>query len=121
VLNLVGKNKKTVIYYKDLIKMVLNIAQDNETIGKTVICGTEVLTINEINRILISKNKKKVFMIRIPTVITSIAIKLCCFSKLKKIRRKIIALIQNNEFDINESKRYITEYKRFEEFQNDSK
>ena len=111
-----GKNNKTVIYYKDLIKMVINIAKDIETIGKTFICGTECLTINEINRILIKQSKKAILKIKIPKFITNILVNICCFSKLKIIKRKIKALTQNNEFNIESSIKYIDEYTKFEEY-----
>lgn len=109
-----GKNKKTVIYYKDLIKMVIEIANNNEYIGKTVICGTEVLTINEINNILIKKYNKKVLKIYIPQWIAKIFEKICSISILKKIRRKVMALTQNNEFEIEKK---LEEYTKFEEYE----
>ncbi len=112
-----GKNKKTVIYYKDLIKMVINISEDYSTIGKTIICGTEVLELNQINNILKKKTNKKVVTIIIPTIITKLLIKICSILRLKKIKRKIIALIQNNEFDISMKYKYIGQYKKFEEFE----
>lgn len=104
-----GENKKTVIYYKDLIRMVMQIAEDNSKIGKTVICGTEVLSINEINKILIQKAGKKVFKLTVPTTIAKLIIKLCSFAVLKKIKRKVMALMQNNEFEIeNKLENYMT-------------
>lgn len=109
-----GKNKKTIIYYKDLIKMVIDIANDEKYIGKTIICGTEILTINKINKILIKKYKKRVIMIKVPTFITNFLIKICCYSKLKKIKRKMLALIQNNEFSINNT---LENYTKFEEYE----
>lgn len=109
-----GKNKKTVIYYKDLIKMVTRIAYDDSTIGKTIICGTEVLTINEINDILIRKNKKKVLKIIIPSFIAKFAIKVCSVSFLKKIKRKFMALMQNNEIETNYT---LENHVTFEEFE----
>lgn len=114
-----GKNKKTVIYYKDLITMVVNIGEDKETVGKTIICGTETITVKEINSILIKKFKKRVLKIVIPTVISKIIAKICCFSIFKKIRRRIVALMQNNEFDLSQSSKYISNSKKFEEFQNE--
>jgi nucleoside-diphosphate-sugar epimerase len=115
-----GKNRKTVIYYKDLIKMVINISEDSSTIGKTIICGTEVLELNQINNILKKRTNKKVVTIIIPTIIYKLLIKIFNVSVLKKIRRKIMALTQNNEFDISMKYKYISEYKKFEEFENEN-
>ncbi len=109
-----GNNKKTVIYYRDLIKMVIEIAQNNAMIGKTVICGTEVLTLNEINDILIKSSAKRVIKITIPMWLTNITIKLCSISILKKIKRKIIALTQNNEFEIENNLNSYTKFKEYE-------
>lgn len=109
-----GKNKKTVIYYKDLITTVINIAENKENLGKTIICGTEILTINEINNTLIKKNGKRVFKIIIPKVFANLLVKICCFGKLKKIRRKIIALMQNNEFEINNQLKNYTKFVEYE-------
>lgn len=109
-----GKNKKTVIYYKDLIKMVIKIANDDKYIGKTVICGTEVLSINEINNILVKKYKKKVLRIYIPQFIAKIVEKICSISILKKIKRKVMALTQSNDFEIE---KILEEYTKFEEYE----
>ena len=109
-----GENKKTVIYYKDLIKMVIKIAYDKKTIGKTIICGTEVLSINKINDILIRKKQKKVFKIVIPAWLANFTIKICSFSFLKKIKRKLMALMQNNEIESNYS---IDSYTKFEHYE----
>ena len=109
-----GNNKKTVIYYKDLIKMVIKIANDANYIGKTVICGTEILTINEINDILIKKYNKKVLKIYIPQCLSIFIKKICSISILKKIKRKIMALTQNNEFKIENM---LENYTKFEEYE----
>ena len=109
-----GENKKTVIYYKDLITMVIKIAEDESQIGKTVICGTEVLTLNEINKILIKSSNKKVLKIYIPQWLANFAKTVCCFSVLKKIRRKIMALTQNNELEINNQ---LENYTKFEDYE----
>ena len=94
--------------------MAIKIAEDRAMIGKTVICGTEVLTLNDINDILIRRNKKKVIRITIPMWLTKIAIRLCSFSVLKKIKRKMMALIQNNEFEIENT---LNKYTKFEEYE----
>lgn len=109
-----GNNKKTVIYYKDLITMVIQITNDDKTIGKTIICGTEVLTINKINEILTKKVNKRIFKIYIPRVLTKFIIKICSFSVLKKIKRKVMALTQSNEFKIEYK---INEYTKFEDYE----
>ena len=114
-----GENKKTVIYYKDLIKMVINISEDNNAIGKTFICGTEVLTINKINDILQKKTNKMCLKIYIPEWLFKFIKKICLILRLKKIERKIIALTQNNEFDIGVRDKYLDKYKKFEEFENE--
>lgn len=53
-------------------------------------------------------------MIKVPTFITNFLIKICCYSKLKKIKRKMLALIQNNEFSINNT---LENYTKFEEYE----
>lgn len=109
-----GENKKTVIYYKDLIQMAINIAEDATKIGQTIICGTEVLTINEINQILIEKVGKRVLKITVPAWIARMIIKCCSISILKKIRRKVMALMQNNEIKIDIMLKEYTKFKQYE-------
>jgi len=109
-----GKNKKTVIYYKDLIRMVIKIAEQKNYIGKTVICGTEVLNINEINNILIKKYNKKVIKLYIPQFMAEVIEKICSISILKKIKRKIMALTQSNEFELEN---ILESYTKFEEYE----
>lgn len=108
-----GKNKKTVIYYKDLIKIVLKISEDKSTIGKTIICGTEVLSVNEINEILIKKANKKILKIYIPQWLANFMQRICCFSILKKVKRKIVALTQNNEFEIESNLQNYTKFREY--------
>ena len=55
-----GNNKKTIIYYKDLINMTINIANDKNAIGKVIICGTESISLNNIIDILKNSSDKKV-------------------------------------------------------------
>lgn len=109
-----GKNKKTVIYYKDLVRMVIKIAKEKKYIGKTIICGTEVLQINEINNILIKKYNKKVIKLYIPQWIAEVIKKICSISILKKIKRKVMALTQNNDFEIEN---ILGNYTKFEEYE----
>ena len=112
------KNKKTIIYYKDLINMVLNISNDNSTIGKSIICGTEIITTKDIYSILIKKQNKKVIKINIPQLFTDMMIKISNVSILKKINKKIKALTENNEFDLSQCMKYmsnkITTFEKFE-------
>ena len=109
-----GENKKTVIYYKDLINMVIKISEDDSYIGKTVICGTEVLSINKINEILIKKLNKKVIKLKIPEKMSKVIIRICKIKKLSKIRRSILALMQNNEIDYSN---ILKEYTKFEQYE----
>ena len=108
-----GKNKKTVIYYKDLIRMVIEISKNNDNLGKTKICATEVLSINDINDILIKKSKKNVIKLHIPLFLAKCIIFICSVCKLKKIKRKITALIQNTEFEIE---KILSKYTSFKEY-----
>ena len=109
-----GENKKTVIYYKDLIKMVMQIANDETTIGKTIICGTEVLTLNQINGILIKKANRRVCKIYIPITLSKFIMRICNFFIFKKIKRKIMALTQNSEFKLVYK---IKKYTKFEDYE----
>lgn len=93
-----GNNKKTVVYYKDLIRMAIEISEKSELIGRTLICGTEVISVKDINNTLIEKRNKRTMIIRVPISLAKMISKLCCFSILKKIRRKISALTSNSEF-----------------------
>ena len=112
------ENRKTVIYYKDLIDMVIEIKNDPSTIGKSIICGTETITVKEIYNILIEKQNKKIINIKIPQNLINILTKFCNFSTLKKIGRKIVALTENSEFDLLQCEKYIKKntvtFKNFE-------
>ena len=112
------ENKKTIIYYKDLISMVIRIAKDNTTIGRSIICGTETLSVKEIYNILVKKQGRKVIRIKIPEFFTKLIIKICKFSILKKIGRKVKSLIENSEFDLKECEKYLENEKTtFESFE----
>ena len=112
------KNKKTVIYYKDLIRMTIEIAKDKSSIGKNIICGTETIEVNEIYKILEQKEHHNIIHIKIPTWMSILGIKVCCFSILKKIRRKIQALMANNEFDLSGCQKYLRgNFMSFETFE----
>lgn len=114
-----GNNKKTIIYYEDLIKATINIANDETTIGKTIICGSEVIDTRTINYILSKSSKRRVVNLRITTFLTKILLKVlgwCDFGVFKKIRRNIKVLSSNNEFDISYGKNFLSGYLRFKDF-----
>lgn len=102
-----GENKKTIIYYKDLIEMMQNIAEDEVNIGKTFICGTEIITYNEI---LDHFNKKnKVFKIQVPKFIAKILIFIGQNGNRKMINlaENIQTLIEDNIYEIESTLNYI--------------
>lgn len=114
-----GNNKKTIIYYKDLISMTINIANDNKAIGKTIICGTENINLNEILDTLKSSSNKKVITLKFGESLTRIMIKV--FNSIglgitKKIGRQISVLASNNEYSLEESKAYIEKYTEFRDY-----
>lgn len=114
-----GENKKTVIYYKDLIKMTINIAKDKNAIGKVIICGTENISVNDINCSLINRANRKVFKVRVNKGISNCGIKICLMLKLsifKKIARQITVLMNDNMYEIEECKKYIEEYTTFNKY-----
>lgn len=113
------KNKKTIIYYKDLINMVINISKDKSTMGKSIICGTETITLKEIYNIIIKKQNRKVININIPQFFTDIIIKISNISILKRINRKITSLTESNEFELSQCRKYISNDKitTFEKFE----
>lgn len=98
-----GNNKKTVIYYKDLIRGTIKIAEEERFIGERVIAGTEVLAIKNINDVL-KNNKMKVRTLVINKFITNLILKCLHISNnslLKKIYRNIFSLYRNNEYQID--------------------
>lgn len=111
-----GKNKKSVIYYKDLINMTLKIAKDSSLIGKTIICGTENLSVNEINQLLIDATDKKVLYLKVPhkfTHLIHVIVSKIPISPIKKINRQIIVLSSSNEFDIMPCQSYCSNFVSF--------
>lgn len=111
-----GENKKSVIYYKDLINMTLRIAKDDSLIGKTIICGTENLSINQINELLINASKKRVHYLKISqklTRLSGILLSKLSLSIVKKINRQITVLSTSNEFDIKPCKSYSDQFVSF--------
>ncbi|MBU3104467.1 NAD-dependent epimerase/dehydratase family protein [Clostridium gasigenes] len=116
-----GENKKTVIYYKDLIEMTINIAKDNNAIGKVIICGTENISVQDINKSLISRVNKRVLKIRINKWVSKFIIKvsnILGLSIFKKIGRQIKVLMNNNIYEIEGCKRYVDSYTTFYEYFN---
>ena len=114
-----GKNKKTVIYYKDLVSMTMQIANSSEAIGKRIICGTEHISINDINTVFRELGDKRKIKFDINESISNFCIKtfnLIGISLTKKIARQITVLKSNNIYDLNEAKKYIKSYKLFKEY-----
>lgn len=113
-----GKNKKSVIYYKDLIKMTLAIANNASFVGKKVICGTENLSVNEINKVLIEATDKKVIYLKVPQPITRLSNTILSkipVSAIKKINRQVTVLSTSNEFDISLNKLFSNNYTKFKD------
>lgn len=111
-----GKNKKSVIYYKDLVTMTLAIANDPSFIGKKIICGTENLSVNEINKVLIEAVDKKVIYLKVPQSITNLSniiLSRIPMSAIKNINRQITVLSTSNEFDISLNKLFGSNYTKF--------
>lgn len=114
-----GENKKTVIYYKDLIKMTINIAKDKDSIGKVIICGTENISVKDINNSLINKLDKKVLKIRLNKWVSNSLIKICNIlglSLFKKIGRQITVLMSDNIYEIKDCKKYIENHTTFNNY-----
>lgn len=114
-----GKNKKTIIYYKDLIDMTINIVNDEFTIGEVIICGSEVISYNEILDILIKSSKKKVRVIKLNNKLTEFVINILSFINInisKKIARQISVLKTNNEYIILNSNKYLNKFTKFEDY-----
>lgn len=112
-----GNNKKAVIYYEDLIKETISIAENKAMIGKKIIAGTEVLTINNINEVL-KNNVKKVRKIVINEDITKFILKILKNSKsrfTKKIYLSVLSLCRSNEYSTEEFRSLRKEYKSFKE------
>lgn len=109
-----GNNKKTVIYYEDLIKMTIKISEDKKAIGEYIIAGSESLSINEILKILNRDNKAKI--IKINNIITNIIINILQLFNLNKLVRQISVLKSNNNFDIKKSEVYLVKQKKFKEY-----
>ena len=114
-----GENKKTVIYYKDLISMTIEISQNIDTLGKVIICGSEIISYNHIINVLTKGINKRSIVIRFNEGFIKIIIWCCSFINLgiiKNIVRKIIVLYSNNEYKICSSKIYLKSFKKFEDY-----
>lgn len=114
-----GENKKTIIYYKDLISMTIEIAKDMDTLGKVIICGTESISYNNIIDILSKDLSKRVTVLKINNKFTRFIVESCNLLNLgitKKIGRQIIVLGSNNEYKINQVNNYIDEFTRFSQY-----
>lgn len=99
-----GENKKTIIYFKDLIEATINISEDENSIGKTIICGTENISLNKIIETFKKSSRKKVKVIKFGNSTSEFISKVLSIKLLKplnKIGRQIYVLKSNNEFEIN--------------------
>ncbi|MGL5416427.1 MAG: NAD-dependent epimerase/dehydratase family protein [Clostridium sp.] len=111
-----GENKKTIIYFKDLIEMTVKISEKEEFIGNTIICGSETISINEIIEVFkMKKSKLKVVKINntLVKVLESIASEV---GPIKKIGRQIRVLRINNEFDIKKCRNIKKEFIEFKKY-----
>ncbi|ELC8354182.1 hypothetical protein ACV30Q_10140 [Clostridium perfringens] len=114
-----GTNKKTIIYYEDLIDMT--IANDKKAIGKIIICGTESISLNSILEVLKNSSSKKVITLSFGNRITKLMIKglnTIGLGVTKKIGRQITVLASNNEYDLESSKKYIKKFTGFKDYYN---
>ncbi|MGL5067489.1 MAG: NAD-dependent epimerase/dehydratase family protein [Sarcina sp.] len=114
-----GNNKKTIIYFEDLIKATVSISEDEDSIGKTIICGTENISLNEIIETFKKSSDKKIKVIKFSDLISNLFIKICSIKLLKpfnKIARQIHVLKSNNEFDIKENKKLVKSVMGFSDY-----
>ncbi len=93
-----GEYKNTIIHVDDLVTIAINVVQNEEYIGKTLICGPETITINEINHAL--KAERHINEIYIPYKIAMWILKLPFHLKIKSTIKQ---LTRESE--------YITNYK----------
>ena len=114
-----GENKKTVIYYKDLISMTIKIAKDRSSFGKIIICGTESISINNIINTLVRSSDRKVIILKFNKFITKVFVNIFNLLGLgwtKKISRQIQVLSSNNEYCIQSSRKYIDNFVEIEKY-----
>lgn len=104
-----GLNKKSTIYYKDLVQMVKNIGESEETIGQTYICGTESLSYKSILK-KFDKDIDKANIIKVPSIISKLVIKcgnIIPINKIKNISENIDVLMTDNTYDFKDSLKFI--------------
>lgn len=104
-----GLNRKSIIYYKDLVQMIENIGESDKSIGKTYICGTESLTYQSILR-KFNKDINKSKIIKVPMIISKLAIKfgnLIPIKKIKNVSDNIDTLMRINTYDFKKSLEFI--------------
>ncbi|WP_152889090.1 NAD-dependent epimerase/dehydratase family protein [Clostridium tarantellae] len=114
-----GENKKTVIYYKDLISLTLKIATDEKYLGKVIICGTEIISLNEIISILIHSSHKKVRLFKINKFLTNFIIKLLQLvntSITRKLSNQIKTLSFTNKYNIDVTQGLIEDFTTFRKY-----
>lgn len=114
-----GENKKTVIYYKDLITMTIEIAKDINTLGKVIICGSESISYNNIIKVLSKNSIKKVRVLKLNNRFTKFIVTTCSFINLsitKKIGRQVSVLAANNEYSISKSSKYLNDFTSFKKY-----
>ena len=114
-----GENKKTVIYYKDLISMTIKIANDVNTLGKIIICGSESISYNYIINILSKNSSKKVIILKFNNRFTKCVVNICNFIGVvitRKVARQVIVLSSNNEYRISTTGKYLKDFISFESY-----
>lgn len=114
-----GENKKTVIYYKDLISMTIEISKDINTLGEVIICGTESISYNHIISVFSKASTKKAIVLNIDKRFTKLIVESCYLVNLgitKKIGRQIKVLASNNEYKINKSNEYMDSFISFYDY-----
>lgn len=119
-----GTNKKTIIYFQDLIKVTIKLSEDDKKIGQTIICGTETISLKEIIDVFKNSSAKKINVIKVPNEISNLAIKICSFKVLKpfnKIARQIHVLKSNNEFEVRENKKLVKSVIKFKNYYSEGK
>lgn len=99
-----GNYKNTYIHIEDLIKIAIKVTESDEYIGKTIICGTETLTIKQINQIL------KVKEIHISEKIAKLILKLPFKLKIKTTIRQLMRI---SEYRTNYN---LDKFIKFEEY-----
>lgn len=114
-----GENKKTVIYYKDLISMTIGIAKDINTIGKVIICGSESISYNHIIDVLSRGSSRKVIILKLNNRFTKVIINICNFINIgitRKVARQITVLSSNNEYKIPSTSKYLNNFISFKSY-----